>query len=486
MADNLRQKTANGLAWSFIDNLANQGITFLVGIVLARLVTPEDYGMLGVILMFIAIFNSIVDSGFSNALIRKKNATNLDYNTIFYVNLFLSIILYVIIYFSSPYIGAFFHQSKLDVLLKVTGVIAIVNAFTIIQRTILVKAIDFKTQAIASLVSSVLSGCGGIITAIMGWGVWSLVIQQILRQFIFTLVLWIHAKWRPALQFSFSSLKDLFGFGWKIALSGIINTLWTELYQIIIGRYYTVASLGQYTRARQFSDGGTYGLLTVIQRVTFPSLSSIQDDDERLKVALRKINKMTMFIFSPILIGLAACSKTLIEVLIGNQWYEASEYLPIICLGIMFVPLRIIDENVLQVKKNSTMVLILNIVGKAFAVIPIVLGILYSIKIMLIASTVISIFILTPATILLSTKKYLHYGIIDHLRDLGKILIISLLMGTIVYSLSKLNFSNIVVLSIQIVIGAFFYSFTSKLMKEEAYDDAKELLLSYLNRIRKR
>ena len=485
MADNLRQKTVSGLAWSFIDNLANQGITFLVGIILARLITPDDYGMIGVILIFIALFNSIVDSGFSNALIRKKEATNLDYNTIFFVNLGVSLILYVLLFVFSPYVGIFFHQSKLDILLKVTGVIVILNAFTIIQRTILVKAIDFKTQAKASLISSILSGAGGIAAAVAGWGVWSLVLQQILRQFLYTLVLWISAHWRPSFQFSFSSLKDLFGFGWKIALSGIITTLWRELYQIVIGRYYSIASLGQYTRAKQFSDGVTYGLLTVIQRVSFPSLSAIQDEKERLKSVIRRINKTTMYVMAPVLIGLAACSKTLLEVLIGSQWGDAAEYLQIICLGMIFSPLRILDENVLQVKKDSSMVLILNIVGKAFAVVPIILGIMYNIKIMLIASAVISVFILTPLTIIFSTKKYLNYGVMDHVKDLGKIFTISIIMGCIVYALQLLPIPTIVILTLQILSGVLFYIVASKLLKVDAYDDTKEICLSYLKHIKK-
>ncbi len=482
MADSLRQKTVSGLGWSFIDNIANQGITFLVGIVLARLITPEDYGMIGVILIFIALFNSIVDSGFSNALIRKKDANDIDYNTIFFVNLVVSLLLYAALFVFSPFVGQFFHQPKLNVLLKVTGVIVVINAFTIIQRTILVKAIDFKTQAKASLVSSILSGVGGITAAIVGWGVWSLVLQQILRQLLYTLVLWVSAHWRPSLQFSFNSLKDLFGFGWKIALSGIINTLWKELYQIIIGRYYSIASLGQYTRAKQFSDGVTYGLLTVIQRVSFPSLSTIQDEDARLKAVLVKINKMTMYIIAPILIGLAACSTTLLEVLIGNQWGEAAVYLKIICIGTLLSPLRILDENVLQVKKDSSTVLILNIVGKTFAVVPIVLGIMFNIKIMLLASAFISLFVITPITITYSTKKYLQYGIINHIHDLGLILLLSFFMGGAVYGLSFIHLPLFLMLILQIVVGVTVYVVFSKLLKIDEYSETKDFIVFYVKR----
>jgi O-antigen/teichoic acid export membrane protein len=482
MADNLRQKTVGGLAWSLIDNIANQGITFVVGIVLARLITPEEYGMIGVILIFIALFNSIVDSGFSNALIRKKNATNIDYNTIFFVNLGVSILLYVLLFYFSPLVGIFFHQAKLILLLKVTGVIVIINALTIIQRTILVKAIDFKTQAKASLLSSILSGVGGIVAASLGFGVWSLVLQQILRQVLYSSVLWINNHWRPQLLFSLSSLKDLFGFGWKIAVSGIINTLWQELYQIIIGRYYTIATLGQYTRAKQFSDGVTYGLLTVIQRVSYPSLSSIQESDYRMREALRKIVKMTMYILAPLIIGLCACSTILLDVLIGDQWSEAAEYLQIICFGILFSPLRILDENALQVKKQSGLVLALNIIGKTFAVFPIVLGIMFNIKLMLVASAIINTFIMTPLVIAMSTGKYLNYGIKDHLCDLYQMLIVALSMGFLVFTLSYINASSIVVLFLQLVAGVLFYIIASKLLKISEYEDLKSIILSYIKK----
>ncbi len=479
MTDNLRQKTINGISWSFIDNFSNQGVAFVVGIIIANFVTPTEYGLLGVVMIFIALFNNIVDSGFSNALIRKKETSEVDYNTIFIVNFITSVALYFLLFILSPYIADFFHQSKLNLLLKVTGVIVIINAVTIIQKTILVRAIDFKTQTKASLVSSIISGIIGIVAAIVGMGVWSLVIQQLLRQILYTIVIWSYAKWWPRLQFSIESLKDLFGFGWKLLAVGMIDTIWKEIYQVVIGKYYSMSTLGQYTRAKQFSDGFTYGLLTVIQRVSLPTLSPLQDDDQRLREVLREIIKTSMFVLSPCLIGLMACSDALLHVLIGDQWNDAAYYLKILCTGLLISPIIILDQNVLQVKKKSGTVLLLNIITKAFAVFPIAIGIIYSIDAMLIISSLLGYTVIAPVTIAQSTGKYLNYGVLDHIKDLFKIIVVSLLMGAAMYVVPSEGISDYLILIMQLVVGISSFIVLCVICKISEYYTIKSIIYSY-------
>ena len=485
MADDLKNKTIKGFSWSLIDNLAYQGITFVVGVIIANFVTPEEYGLLGIIMVFIALFNSIVDCGFSNALIRKKEVCDTDYNTVFIVNMLASVFLYFLLFLLAPYIATYFHQSELDLLLKVTGIIVVINAVGIIQKTILVKAIDFKTQTKASLLSSTLSGCAGIWAAMVGWGVWSLVMQQILRQLLYTVVIWYFSKWMPSLKFSYSSLKDLFGFGWKLLVSGLIETVWKEINQVVIGRYYKMYALGQYTRAKQFSDGVTYGLLTVIQRVTYPSLSLVQDDDERLRNVLRKIIKMSMYVLTPCVVGLAACADSLLDVLVGQQWKDAAYYLQLICLGIILSPIMILDQNILQVKKNSGRLLILNIVRKVFAIIPILIGIYISIEAMLISDIVVTYLVSTPLTIYYSTQKYLKYGVIDHILDLIKILFVSFFMGGVVYTLIFFNLSSILTLILQLLTGIILFILLSCVMKIDEFSELKIILTPYVKNMRK-
>lgn len=364
MSASLKHKTVRGVTWSFVDNIANQGITFLVGLVLARLLSPEEYGLIGIIMIFIAVFNSIVDSGFSNALIRKNDATNIDYNTVFITNLLLSVVLFLILFACAPSIGRFFNKLELVPLTRVMGCILIINAFAIIQRTLLVKRVDFKTQTKVSLIASVSSGVIGVCMAFAGLGVWSLVGQQVSRQLLNACFLWYYAKWLPAVQFSLHSFKELFGFGWKLLVSELINTVWKEMYQVIIGKCYSAQMLGQYTRSKQFASIFSSNLTTVIQRVSYPVLSSIQDDKERLKLAYQRVIKVAMLVTFICMIGLAAIAKPMIVVLIGEKWLVAATLLPVICFNMMLYPLHALNLNMLQVQGRSDLFLKLEIAKK--------------------------------------------------------------------------------------------------------------------------
>ena len=383
MAGELRKKTLHGAGWSFIDNIANYGVSFIVGLILARMLTPQEYGLIGIILIFIALFNTIVDSGFSNALIRNKDAKEIDYNTVFFVNLAVSLLLFVICYFSAPVIATFFNEPQLTPLTRVMGIVVVINAFAIIQRTILIKKINFKIQTKVSLVASVGSGIIGIVMAVLGMGVWSLVAQQISRQLLNTIFLWLWNSWRPRMQFSYASFKEHFGFGWKLLTSSVIDTVWREIYQVVIGKYYAAAALGEYTRAKQFGDIFSSNMTSVVQRVTYPVLSSIQDDKDKLKYGYRRIIKTTMFIAFVCMLMLAAVSRPMIEVLIGNQWGEAAKMLPILCFNMMLYPLHAINLNMLQVQGRSDLFLRLEIIKKCIAVIPLCLGIFVGIYWML-------------------------------------------------------------------------------------------------------
>jgi Membrane protein involved in the export of O-antigen and teichoic acid len=295
----LKQRTISGSFWSFADNILGQGITFVVGLALARLLTPNDYGIIGIVIIFVAISNSIVDSGFSNALIRKNNAKDIDYNTVFITNVIVSVIIFVLIFFTAPYISQFFPKydaSVLTPILQVTGVIIIINSFSLIQKTILTKRIDFKTQTKISLISSIISGVVGLTMAFLNFGVWSLSGQIISRQLLYCLLLWIFNSWRPKFSFSKSSFSELFGFGWKLLVSGLIDTIWKEIYSVVIGRYYSGAILGQFTKAKEFSTIFSSNLTSVVQRVSYPALSEIKDDNFKLKLAYKKVIKITMFV----------------------------------------------------------------------------------------------------------------------------------------------------------------------------------------------
>lgn len=480
----LKNKTVKGASWSFIDSIAGQGITFLVGLVLARLLTPEEYGLIGIIIIFIAVFNSIVDSGFSNALIRKNDAKYIDYNTVFISNLVLSVVLFGVLYISAPAISNFFNQPQLIPLLRVMGSIVIINAFAIIQRTILVKKVDFKTQTKVSLISSITSGVVGIGMAVGGLGVWSLVGQQISRQFLNSAFLWIYSRWYPKLQFSIQSFKELFTFGWKLLVSSLIDTVWREIYQVIIGKCYSPVALGQYTRAQQFASICSSNLTTVVQRVSFPVLSSVQDDKERLKNGYKRIIKVTMLVTFVLMLGLAAVAKPLVLSLIGEQWLPCVPFLQIICLQMMLYPLHSLNLNMLQVQGRSDLFLKLEIIKKIIAIGPLLLGIFVNIYWML-GGSVLTGFIAYYLNAYYS-GPFLNYSIKEQVKDILPSFGVAVAMDVPVFAMSFIPLNPYILLPLQIVAGAIIIVTICEVTRLPEYLELKGIAMPVVNKIIKR
>ena len=355
--DSLRKKTVKGVGWSAADTFLGHGVSFVVGIILARLLSPSEYGLIGICLIFTSVLNGIVDCGFSNALIRKKDANKEDFNTMFITNMVMSIFIYIILFFISPLISIFFGYSELTLLIRVMGIIIIINALSITQTTILSKLLDFKTKTKASLISAIISGVAGIVMAIFNYGVWALVAQQISNRFIYTLCLWLFNKWRPRVSFNVESFKYMWGFGWKLMVSGLLNNIWNQSYQLVVGKYYSPDTLGQYTRSRAYADIFSSNITVIVQRVSYPVLSEIQDDKARMAAAYRRVIKITMFVTCACMIWLGAVAGPLINCLIGPQWNEAATYLPLICISMSLYPLHAINLNMLQVQGRSDLFL---------------------------------------------------------------------------------------------------------------------------------
>lgn len=480
MSESLKNKTVKGVGWSFVDNLSSSGITFLVGLVLARLLTPSEYGIMAIITIFIAVSNSIVDSGFSNALIRKTDARRIDYNTVFFFNLVVSFALYAVLYLAAPAISTFFKEPLLVEVMRVIGWVLVINALAIIPRTLFVKDINFKTQTKVSLIASVSSGIVGIGMALAGFGVWSLVGQQLSRQLLNTLFLWVYCKWRPVWEFSLQSFKELFSFGSKLLLSGLLTTVFNEIYALVIGRCYTAAQLGQYTRANQFSQISSSNLTGVIQRVSYPVLSSIQDEPERLREGYRKIIKSTMLVSFACMLGLAAVAKPLIVLLIGDKWLPAVGYLQIICFSGMLYPLHAINLNILQVKGRSDLFLRLEIIKKAIAVGPLALGIFFSIEYMLWGSVLTSFI----AYFLNSyySANLINYPTKDQIKDILPTFLVSFVTALAMWSLTLFPLSYWLLLPLQCLMGIGLAMLIYERLHLPEYLETKKLAFSLLKR----
>lgn len=479
MRSSLRDKTIKGVGWSFIDNIASQGIAFLVGLVLARILTPSEFGVLGMVTIFIALSNSIVDSGFSNALIRKRDADSIDYSTVFIFNLITAVILYFILYLFSPSISHFFKEPQLIAITRVLGLLLIINALGIIQRTLLNIEVDFKAQTKISVIASLISAVVGISMAYQGYGVWSLVGQQLSRQTVNSILLWVYSSWRPRLVFSWKSFKELFGFGSKLLLSGLLDTGFKNIYYIIIGRFYTADQLGQYTRAEQFNIIFSSNLTSIVQRVSYPVLSSIQDEQDRLREAYRRVIKVTMMVTFACMLGLAAIAKPLILILIGDQWIQAVKYLQIICFSGMLYPLHAINLNMLQVKGRSDLFLKLEVVKKCLAVFPVFFGVFLGIEVMLWGSFITSIIAFFINS--MYSGRLIKYSSTQQVKDILPTFIISLLIALVMYSITFLKLNDFITIGLQCFIGLSCAWGVYEKFEVSEYKELKGVISSFVN-----
>ncbi len=388
----LKQQTITGITWSFIDNSMTQIITFVVGIILARLLEPREFGLIGMITIFIAIAQSFVDSGFSQALIRKNDCTEQDYSTVFYFNIFVSIIFYIILFFSAGLISSFFNEKQLNNLIKALGLGIIINGFGIVQVAQLTKEIDIKTQTKISTIANIFSGILSIYLAYIGFGVWSLVWRSLSNNFFRILLLWFWHKWRPQIIFSLQSFRELFTFGSKLLASGLLHTIFENLYYIVIGKYFSPEQLGFYTRANSFANLPSSNISTVIQRVSYPVLSRLQDDPVQLKSGMKKLIQITMYITFVLMFLMAAVAKPLIITLIGIKWMQSIPYLQLLCFALVLYPLQSLNLNLLNVKGRSDLFLKLEVIKK-IAIVPIIfIGIFYGIEALIIGIIVHSFF----------------------------------------------------------------------------------------------
>jgi len=480
MAESLKNKTVKGVAWSAADAFLGQGVTFLVGIVLARLLSPSEYGLIGIVMIFTIVLSGLVDSGFSTALIRKKDANDEDYNTMFITNMAMSLLMYALLWMSAPAIAHFFERPELVSITRVTGLMLILQATSITQVTILTKRIDFKTKTKASLVAAVTSGIIGITMAYMGFGVWALVGQKLSNTLLYSVCLWALNHWFPDGSFNRNSFNYMWGFGWKMMASGMLNNIWNQLYQLVVGKFYSPATLGQYTRSKEYANIFSLNFTIIIDRVTYPVLAEVQDNKDRMVAAYRRVIKNTMFVTAVCMFSLGAVAEPFIYCIIGPQWHEAATYLPLICVSYSLYPLHAINLNMLKVQGRSDLFLYIEIIKKFISIGPLCLGIFAGIYWMLCGSIVAGIisFFLNSYY----TGKRLSYSSWKQLRDIVPSYLLATVIALSVYFLKFLPLSNYVILAFQIAVGltAFFVICETSRMSE--YIEVKEIVLKVIKK----
>ena len=458
-----------------------QGIHLLVGIILARLLLPRQFGLIGMITILIAISQSFVDSGFGKALIRKKTCTQTDYSTVFYFNLAVSLFFYLLLFFGAPAVSSFYNEPQLKSIIQILGIGIIINSFSIVQRTQLIKLIEFKLQTKISILVAIGSGIVSIIMAFSGFGVWSLITGMLVTYTLRTLLLWFWNKWKPSPIFSVSSFKEMFSFGSKLLIISLIDTIYRNVYLLIIGKYFSATELGYYTRADQFKKLPSQNIYKTIQRVSYPVLSTIQDDIPKLKAVYQRLIRSTMFITFILMMGLAAVAKPMILTLIGEKWLPSVIYLQLLCFGGMLYPLHAINLNMLQVLGRTDLFLRLEIVKKILSVPVIIIGVSLGIKAMIIGMIFLSYFSYFINSYY--SGKHIGYTSFQQIKDIFPSFLFAAITSAIVFIEGQLlNTHFSITFIIQLMTGSSIVFILAETIKFNDYMFIRNIVLEKINK----
>lgn len=462
----IASKSIHGIIWSAVERFSLQGVQFLIGIVLARLLSPSDFGMIGMLTIFLSVSQTFVDCGFSNALIRQKNVSSADYGTAFVVNFVISLAAFGVLFGIAPFVASFYNMPELLPIMRSIAVTLIINALYTVHKVRLTKKVDFKTQSKASFSAALISGVFGIILAYKGFGVWSLVYQAICNSVLNLLFMTILLKWFPKPMFCKRSFHDLFGFGSKLLVASVISSIYSNLYNIVIGKQFSASNLGYYTRADQLGRFPSQNIDSIFSRVTFPILSQLQDDSERLKSVYIKYLRVSCFLVFPLMMGLAALSDPLIFLLLGDKWRPSVVLLQILCFGLMLDPICNINLNLLYVKGRSDLVLKLEVVKKTAAVLILVVSLPFGLVGLCFGKSIYGL----VATLLnmVYTKKFIELSMWNQVKIVLPSLLLSIVMAGVCYLPVVLFEAELLQLSLGIVMGILVYLGVAYVLKMQA------------------
>jgi len=480
-SQSLKSKTARGMVWNAIDKFAVQGSQFIIGIILARLLLPTDYGLIGMLAIFIAVSQLFVDSGFTKALVQKKDKTDSDFSTVFYFNLGLSFIIYIILFLTAPFIAGFYEVPELVPLTRVLAISIIINAFTIVQNAKFTIELDFKTMAKVNFVSVIISGAIGVGLAYYGYGVWSLVYQTLIRGAIVTIMFWLFSKWRPSLIFSILSFKQLFRFGSKLLGAGVIGTIFQNIYFIIIGKIFSAKELGYYTRGFQFAEITSGTVTSVIQNVSFPLLASIQDDKIQLAAVYRRLIRLTTFIIFPAMILFALHAEPFVRFFLTEKWMPAVPLLQWLCFARIFTPISALNMNILNAIGRSDLYLKLDISKIPLILIALFITIPYGVKAVVIGHFVIS-FICFFINAYYPGKLF-GYGALKQIREMGRVILCTIIMTVCVFVVMFVLNSDILKITICAPLGVGVFLLMAYLLKMQEFTEVRKMAKLVFNKI---
>jgi len=481
----LKSSVITSLIWKFLERIGTQGVQFIVAIVLARLLSPADFGLIALVTVFVTIANVFVQSGLNTALIQKKNADNLDFSTVFYSCLALAVVLYLGLFFGAPMIAKFYNnQVELIPVIRVLGLMLPLGALNSIQEAYVARNMMFKKLFYRSVGAIIPAGIIGVVCAYLGCGIWSLVAQQLLNALLICVIMWFTVKWRPSLSFSFERWKRLFSFGWKLLCSALLDTFYRNIRDLVIGKLFTPTDLGFYNRGDQFPKLIITNINSSIQSVLLPSLSTVQDDRERLKSLARRSIRTSSFLILPLMTGLAAVAKPLTLVVLGEKWLPAVPFIQICCFSYAFWPIHTTNLSAINAVGRSDVFLKIEIIKKCYGLAVLALAIwLFRSPIGIAMSAAIT----APLGSFVNAypnKKLLNYGFVEQMKDFLPSFLLSIVMGAVVFCggdllVKKVNLAPTLLLLVVSFGGAVFYFGLAKVFRLEAFDYIVKTIKEY-------
>lgn len=478
-----KKKVMSSLIWKLLERFGSQGISFFVSIILTRLILPELYGQIALVTVFVSTSGVLVQTGFNAALIRKKDADDLDFSTVFYVSLSIAVLLYLVLFFVSPFIANFYNEPDLVLTLRILSLTLFFGAVNSVQIAIVSRSFQFKKLFYSNLGSIFVSGIVGIILALKDYGVWALVWQQITNQFLTALIMWFTVKWRPKLVFSFERLKVLFSFGWKILITSLISTLFWDLRSLVIGKGYSTSMLAFYSKGKQFPSLLITNIDSSIQSVMLPAYSSYQDDKNKIKDFVRRSISTSAYILFPMMVGLAVISKSLVKILLTDKWLQSVPFMQLYCVSYMFTPISTGNLQAIKAMGYSGIILKLELIKKSIDLLFLLFCFKYGVYAIAIGHLISNL--LSMIINILPNKKLLDYGYKEQFFDFLPSLAIALFMGFVIYNIQLFYLSSYTTLLIQICVGIVIYIILSKTLKIKTFDYLLNILREMFRNWRK-
>lgn len=469
--------------WRFLERCGAQGVTFIVSIVLARLLDPTVYGTVALVTIFTTIMQVFVDSGMGNALIQKKDADDLDFSSVFYFNMAMCSVLYLIMFFAAPLIASFYRMPELTAIVRVLSFVVVISGVKNVQQAYVSRHLMFKRFFFSTLGGTIGAAVIGIAMAYLGFGVWALVAQMLFNAAVDTTILWITVKWRPKKMFSFQRLKSLFSYGWKLLVSSLIDTVYNDLRQLIIGKKYSSGDLAYYNQGKKFPQLIVTNINTSIDSVLLPTMSKAQDDMAAVRSMTRRAIKTSTFLMMPAMIGLAVCAEPLVRLILTEKWLPCVLFLRIFCITYAFYPIHTANLNAIKAMGRSDLFLKLEIIKKTVGIIAILITMWISVQAMAYSFLVTTI--LNQIINSWPNKKLLNYSYLEQIKDMMPQILLSLGMGAAIYAVSFLHLSASLTLLIQIPLGVLVYWSGSKIFHVESYTYIIEMVKNFKKRKKK-